>query len=294
MSVRDSERTLALALASLQAQTLRDWELLIADDGSTDASAAILADAARRDQRIHILGDRSPRGLAARLNQLVDAARAPLIARMDADDVSYPLRLKRQVAFLETHPEVDLVGTSMVVFDDSGRGLRQRVAPAEHAEICRRPARGFPLFHPTWTGRASWFRAHPYAPAARYSADQDLLFRTYAASCFANISEPLFGYREGHLVLRKLLEGRRSMAARFAHRLWRTGHPLLAGATVTEQALKVAADVLAISLGLERVLARRSTPLPDAEATAWLRVWEAANARVAAENRSDHVGERAR
>ena len=161
MSVRDAQATLPHALASLYVQTLADWELVVANDGSTDGTAAILAYAAAHDPRVRILEDCHPKGLAVRLNELVAAARAPLIARMDGDDVSYPARFERQVTFLEDHPDIDLLGATMVVFDDAGRCLRQRRAPVEHADICRRPTRGFPLFHPTWLGRAAWFRRPP-------------------------------------------------------------------------------------------------------------------------------------
>ncbi len=278
MSVRNAQATLPFALASLTAQTFGAWELVVADDGSTDATPALLDHAAVCDPRIRVLDDRRPRGLVTRLNELVAAVRAPLTARMDGDDVSYPLRLERQVDFLNRHPEVDLLGTTMVVFDDVGRCLRLRRAPTEHAEICRRPTRGFPLFHPTWLGRTTWFRASPYATDAARCEDQDLLFRTYRTSRFANLPEPLFGYREGTLVLQNLVEGRRNMARRFASALWAQGRRGAAAAVIAEQALKGAVDVAAMGAGLGRRLPRRSMPPSAAAIHDWGLVWDTVTA----------------
>jgi glycosyltransferase involved in cell wall biosynthesis len=274
MSVRDAQQTLPLALASVQAQTVTDWELLIADDGSTDESPAIVAAAASLDSRIRMVGDRFALGLSDRLNQLAGAARAPLIARMDADDVCYPERLEQQMAFLDAHPGIDLLGTSMVVFGGDGRGLAQRLAPPRHADICHRVTRGFPLFHPTWMARTEWLCRHPYCARAARCEDQDLLFRSYRTSRFANLSQPLLGYREDRLVLGNLLRGRRSMAMRFGGRLWRERHPLLAARVIVEQLTKGGVDAAMITLGFEQRLVRRSSELPPGEAIRWRRVWD--------------------
>ena len=99
MPVRNEERFLAAALRSVAAQTLTDWELVAVDDSSTDATPAILAEAARRDPRIRVLRP-AERGLVPALNAGLAACRAPLVARMDGDDVSHPRRLASQAEFL--------------------------------------------------------------------------------------------------------------------------------------------------------------------------------------------------
>src|SRR5207302_689224 len=106
LPVRDGARYLREALASVLAQTLADFELLVVDDGSEDETPAILAGVA--DGRLRaIRQDRL--GLVAALNRGIEEARAPLLARMDADDVSLPERLERQAAYLDARPEVALV-----------------------------------------------------------------------------------------------------------------------------------------------------------------------------------------
>jgi glycosyltransferase involved in cell wall biosynthesis len=119
MPVRDGERFLREALASTLAQTLDDIEVIVVDDGSTDTTAAILGDVARIDSRVRVLRQ-DARGLAPALNAGCEEARAPLIARMDADDVMLPGRLAAQAAYLEAHPRVALLGGGIVLVDAAG------------------------------------------------------------------------------------------------------------------------------------------------------------------------------
>jgi glycosyltransferase involved in cell wall biosynthesis len=110
MPVRNEERFLPAALASLAAQTVREWELIVVDDGSTDGTAAILA-AAAVDPRVRVLRNRA-KGLVSALNQGLAACRAPLVARMDGDDISHPQRLAKQLAIMAAKPEIGLVAAS--------------------------------------------------------------------------------------------------------------------------------------------------------------------------------------
>jgi glycosyltransferase involved in cell wall biosynthesis len=276
MSTFNAEGTLGAAVASLRSQTFSDWELLIVDDGSTDRSVDVAAQAAAADPRIRVLPDGGHRGLPARLNMLVDASSGPLYGRMDADDIAYPERLERQVEHLDSHPEVDLVGASMLVFGVGGKAIGKRHAPCTHHEICRRPASGFRLFHPTWLGRRDWFRRYRYAADAERCEDQDLLYRSYRHSVFANLPEPLLGYREERLVLKNLLLGRLNMARRTGRGLASEGRWGQAAATASTQAAKGFLDTLAVTTGLDhRLLRQRAGPLSSAEGDEWRSVWAA-------------------
>jgi glycosyltransferase involved in cell wall biosynthesis len=110
MPVRNEEKFLPAALASIRAQTVSNWELVAVDDGSTDATAAILA-AAAADPRVKVMQNRG-KGLVAALNQGLAACRAPLVARMDGDDVSHPKRLATQLAMMAAGPEIGLVAAA--------------------------------------------------------------------------------------------------------------------------------------------------------------------------------------
>src|SRR5689334_5805398 len=116
LPARDAAFTIPAALASIRRQSFEHWELLVVDDGSTDGTPDFVASLAQDDPRVRLIRDGHVRGLPARLNQLLDMAQGELFARMDADDVAYPTRLERQVALLTAQPEVDVVGSSMMVF----------------------------------------------------------------------------------------------------------------------------------------------------------------------------------
>ncbi|MFM7100208.1 MAG: glycosyltransferase family 2 protein, partial [Verrucomicrobiota bacterium] len=108
LPVRNGMATLARALDSLRGQTLPDWELVAVDDGSADGTGEFLQAAARRDPRIRVFS-RPAQGLVPALNAGLAVARAPAVARMDADDEMLPTRLERQADWLERHPDVGLV-----------------------------------------------------------------------------------------------------------------------------------------------------------------------------------------
>lgn len=111
MPVRNEERFLKTALRSLQVQTLREWELVAIDDGSSDNTPRILAEASTCDPRIRVL-ETGGQGLVPALNMGLSACRAPLVARMDGDDVSHPHRLAQQASFMAEHESIGLLACS--------------------------------------------------------------------------------------------------------------------------------------------------------------------------------------
>lgn len=99
------------AVESILNQTFTDFELIILNDGSTDNTPEIIKHYADADKRVVFVDNTVNRGLIAVLNQGLDMARGEFIARMDADDISLPQRFEKQVAYLETHPDVGVLGT---------------------------------------------------------------------------------------------------------------------------------------------------------------------------------------
>jgi hypothetical protein len=130
MTVYNAAPYLRAALDSIVNQTSGDWELVVVDDGSTDESPGILASYA--DQRIRIKWLRENIGRTPALRLAFDMARGEYIAVLDADDVSHPERLAKQVAYLDEHPDVVLVGTWALLIDEKGEVL-DWVAPATDA-----------------------------------------------------------------------------------------------------------------------------------------------------------------
>jgi glycosyltransferase involved in cell wall biosynthesis len=184
--VRDGERFLAEALDSVLGQTLSDLELIVVDDGSTDGTAALLANAARRDERVRVL-TQAAGGLAVALNAGCALARAPVIARMDGDDVALPDRLDRQVAFLDAHPGVALVGGGIVLVDEAGREFDREPGRAELAE-----SNG--LVHSTVAMRTEAFRELG-GYRLDQSEDYDLWLRLEERFGIAALEEPVIRYR---------------------------------------------------------------------------------------------------
>jgi glycosyltransferase involved in cell wall biosynthesis len=190
----NARATLADAIRSVLAQTWDDWELLLVDDGSTDGSVQI-ADAVQ-DPRVRLVYDGTNRGLCQRLNQIAGLARGRYLARMDADDLMHPERLRRQIRFLEENPAVDLVDATVVTIDANNKPLGIR-GDRPLNTVPRAVLRSGLLLHPSVTGRTDWFRDHPYDGRFVRAEDHELWVRTCRNSSFARLREPLFFYREG-------------------------------------------------------------------------------------------------
>jgi len=244
MAIYNGTATLNAALRSIRNQTFEAWELLLIDDASQDDPASFVS--RFDDARIRVVRNPSNLGLAASLNCGIELATAPYIARMDADDVSYPQRLEVQHEFLEKHSGVDVVGSKILVFRDGGNAAGIISAANTHAAICgSRLSGAFPLHHPTWMGKTDWFRQHKYDPAFRKAQDYELLLRAAATSTYANVPEILLGYRAEQSNIRKRLQTRRHvLMALIKNRRGKNGRlDLLRGALVT--CAKSAGDVTA-------------------------------------------------
>lgn len=200
MSVYNGERFLTEAIESVLAQTFTDFEFLILDDGSRDSTPAILARFAAQDSRIRPIV-RENRGLIASLNQLLAEARAPIVARMDADDACLPERFERQVAFLATHPEYGVVGSWCEDIDALGQpwrvGRTQPRHPDTHEGFLRAIERDEPLLcHPAVMYRRDLVLAvGGYHSAFRHCEDLDLWLRLISRTRICSLPEELIRYR---------------------------------------------------------------------------------------------------
>jgi glycosyltransferase involved in cell wall biosynthesis len=275
MSVRNNQKTLALAIRSIMNQSYTNWELILIDDGSSDQTGPIAQGFAEADGRIRLLSDGLQRGLPERLNQAIAASRGEYFARMDGDDVAYPMRLERQVDYLQRHPEVDLVGASAIIFKAGGVVLGKRPAREHHDGICARFLyRGFGLMHPTFLGRIGFFRTFGYRSAIPYCEDQDICIRSFGKATFSNVVDILLGYREERLEFRKILTTRRYLVKCLFHELWRQGRPVFAILAVAVQYLKLVVDAVAIGSGLNyHILRHRALLTTAAERQQWEQIW---------------------
>ncbi len=120
MGVYNCADTLPDAIASIQAQTVSDWEFIICDDGSSDETWETAAELQKQDSRIVLLRNDKNLGLNATLNKCLSAAHGMYIARMDGDDVCAPCRFEKELALYAEHPEAGVISCSMSFFDDDG------------------------------------------------------------------------------------------------------------------------------------------------------------------------------
>ncbi|MEA5390456.1 glycosyltransferase [Cyanobium gracile UHCC 0139] len=196
LPVRDAEAHLVAALESLIHQSERRIEIIAIDDGSRDATPRLLAGMADRDPRLTVV--RQPRdGLVAALNRGLALARAPLVARMDGDDIAHPQRLERQAAFLAAHPDVAVVGSAIRVVDRRGQWLRDQAYPTEPAAVARALQVANCLAHPSvMLRREAVLAAGGYRGAFVMAEDFDLWLRLSEHHSLANLPTPLLDYRD--------------------------------------------------------------------------------------------------
>ena len=208
MAVRDGAPWVGEAVASVLRQSVADLELIVVDDGSIDGTAELLA--AVSDPRV-VIEHVSRRGLTRSLCRAAELARAPMLARLDADDVAERDRLARQLAFLRTHPDVGLVGGAAREIDPSGREVRVVRPPTDDLTLRRRLIRENPFVHSSVTmRREAYDRAGGYDAAVVVAQDYDLWMRMSAVTRLANLAEVV--------VVRRLVAGRVS-AVRDSERL---------------------------------------------------------------------------
>ncbi len=192
LPVFNGEAHIGDAVRSVLAQTFTDFELLVIDDGSTDGTARILSGFA--DRRVRVIPLAGHQGLVAALNRGTRESTSVFIARMDADDVCLPRRFERQVAFLETHPDVDICGTWTRHIGER-RGMRRLPVGAER--IRAQMFIGGALDHPTIMMRRAFVEAHGLAYRDDFAGAEDLDFLTRSAEVgrLANIPDILLLYR---------------------------------------------------------------------------------------------------
>lgn len=202
MPVWNAAATVADAIASVRAQTTRSWELIAVDDGSTDDSAAVMTRAAGDDPRIRIV--REPhRGIVAALNSGLARVRAPLIARMDADDRMMPTRLEVQRAFLDARPDVGVAGC-LVDFGGDRKAARGYAIHVDWIntlrtsdEIARARFIESPLAHPSVMFRRELIVMHGGYTDSGEPEDYELWLRWMDAGVrFGKVTETLLQWND--------------------------------------------------------------------------------------------------
>ena len=197
MPAYNAKRYVEQTIRSVLAQTFGDFEFIIVDDGSTDGTLPILQRFAADDSRVVVIS-RPNTGIVGALNDAIARARGEFLARMDADDVCFPERLAKQVAYLRDHAECVGVGTFVETIDPYGSVLDRLVHETEHDAIDRElmTGRGFAMVHPTIMMRAEAVaRVGGYRKQWQHSEDLDLFLRLAEIGKLHNLPKYLLRYR---------------------------------------------------------------------------------------------------
>ncbi len=186
---------LTVAIESVLNQTFRDFELLLLNDGSTDPDTiATLAAFEKTDDRVRLIHNPENMGLPKTLNRGLTLARHDWVARMDGDDISEPQRFERQLAYLETHPDISILGTALTTFGDQNEvhhyaEHHEDIASAmlwwgcciPHPTVLYRKAvilkaGGYPTDYPNAEDYALWAKLVAHHPDVRFAVVPEVLF----------------------------------------------------------------------------------------------------------------------
>ncbi len=198
---------LEAAIFSIVQQTFDGWELLLIDNASTDDGRSVAEHWAARDPRITLLHE-ARIGIAHALNSGLAHARGRYIARMDADDISHPERLEKQVAFMEAHPEIGVLGTRTAFAStmEENRGMQafvdwQNAILSPHEHYVKRFVDA-PLAHPTVLFRRELVEQHGGYDTGPLPEDHELWLRWMDAGVrFAKLPEELLTWNDHALRL---------------------------------------------------------------------------------------------
>ena len=195
MPVHNGEAFLASAIDSILRQTYADFEFIIINDGSTDSTEEIVK--SRTDARIRYLKNAKNMGIANCLNQSLSLAQGEYLARMDADDISLPYRIERQLDFLDENPKIGVLGSASQLIDDNGNLSNVVRFPCENGLLKWQLSFENPIVHSTvMMRRVLVQKAGGYNPETRCSQDYELWWRLRGMTAFSNLQDVLLYLRK--------------------------------------------------------------------------------------------------
>jgi glycosyltransferase involved in cell wall biosynthesis len=194
MAVFNGEKYLKEAVGSVLSQSLDDFEFIIIDDGSSDGTASIVRSFG--DKRIKLIS-RENKGLAPSLNEGIGIARGKYVVRMDADDICMPDRFRKQIEFMEVHPECSVLGSSAIIIDKDGAYLYESSVETEWADIKARLPLAVPIFHSsTVFERDKVLKCGGYQEGVRQYLEDTVLWNRMARyGELRNLPDALIKYR---------------------------------------------------------------------------------------------------
>lgn len=193
MSVYNSEKFLPEAIESILYQSFKDFEFIIINDASEDNSFNIIKNYAKEDRRIKVISNKENIGLTKSLNLGIEKAKGKYIARMDSDDISLPQRLEIQYNYLRKHPNIELLGSGILMIDSNGNKLIKVPGIKNKTKLYSRLEKKNCINHPVIIFQNN---GHKYREKFVYSQDYDLYLRLLTEDRdITCLSESLLKYR---------------------------------------------------------------------------------------------------
>ena len=191
----NAEKYVEQAIRSIMVQTYKNLEILITDDCSTDGSFAILQKLAKEDSRIKLFKNEQNQKIVRTLNALVERANGKYIARMDADDISLPKRIEKQVCFMEAHPDIAICGTNAWNIDENNRIISLTHLPIRNSDVQFYKNFSNPFYHPSVLVRTAVMKEYLYDEKFLLAEDYDLWIRILGKRKGANLTNRFLYYR---------------------------------------------------------------------------------------------------
>lgn len=196
MPVYNGEAHLEDAINSILKQTYRDFELITVDDASSDGSLSILERYAKQDSRIKVITNNKNIGLTKSLIKAIDMAQGRYLARQDADDISLPERLEKQIDFLEQNLSYVAIGTSATIIDENDSVIKKALAPKSWLMIKRILRFGNCFLHGSMMFRKEdYFKVGGYRDLFHVGQDYDLWLRMSNLKKMRNLKDNLYLWR---------------------------------------------------------------------------------------------------
>lgn len=224
---KDKEEYLTLSVNSILSQTYSDFILYIGVDGPVnDSLSKVIKGFEKNDDRVRPIWFAENRGLAIVLNDLITIANesnVDFIARMDADDISMPERFEKQIAFLKSNPQIDVVGGAISEIDEEGRSRNKVIVYPSSPKDCRTFfAKRNPHAHPAVLFRTSFFKkvGRGYRPEYRQNQDTMLWLDGFTNGTLnANIPDIVLKFRMTESLFKKRRNGWKFAKKQFKDRL---------------------------------------------------------------------------
>ena len=186
------------AVRSILSQTYKNWELVVLDDASTDDTWNALRSFAAKDSRIRIFQNGHNLGFSGTRNRLFTLMNpnAEFIAVLDSDDIALPTRLQRQVTFLQEHPEIGAVGSSIIIINENSSVTSFRNYPSTPEDVRSSALKSNPMAHSTLMMRRSvQLMLGDYGTTLSCCEDYDYLLRMLKITSYTNLETPQIAYR---------------------------------------------------------------------------------------------------